>query len=111
MTSTHYIVAYPHPSVTPLDRCCICEVGPKTHSGDLVGQLLEAYPDYVEDLKRARFWKVSDLIVIIAVPTPNCNFRLAMISPKQMRAMTPRRKFTTGSAVGTMEPRFARPVT
>ena len=65
MTSEQYIVAYPHPSLSPLDRCCICIVGPTTRGKDLIDQLLEEYQCHSEDLRaEASLWKVGGLFVI-----------------------------------------------
>lgn len=68
MTLAYYFVAYPHPSVARLRRCLMWEVGPDTHLRDLINCLCERYPDYVRDLERATFWKVSDLFVINRCP-------------------------------------------
>jgi len=64
MTTTMYRVAYPHPSLHPLDRVSACSVGPETHRRTLLSQLYEAYPDHTEDLKRATLWKVPPLLPI-----------------------------------------------
>ena len=54
-----YIVAYPHPSIRPLHRTCVCEVGSEACTADLLSQLCEQYPRYTEDLKRATLWRAS----------------------------------------------------
>ena len=59
MTTRIYVVAYPHPSLRPRHRVSICEVDSQTFMKGLRSQLYEEYPDHIEDLKRATFWKVS----------------------------------------------------
>ena len=60
MTTRTYIVAYPHPSLRPRQRACMCKVDSRTDmTDDLLSLLCERYPDHIEDLKRATFWKVS----------------------------------------------------
>ena len=61
MTTTIYRVAFPHPSVAPRDRCCLCEIGSQTCQQELRDQLYEEYPKWVEDLKQATFFKVTSL--------------------------------------------------
>ena len=58
-----YIVAYPHPSVRPLDRACLCNVGPSTGRSDILEQLYKEYPKSLEDLQLATLWKVTNLPV------------------------------------------------
>ena len=59
MTTTTYIVAYPHPSIHELDRACACEVDSRTRRKGLLSQLYEEYPRLTEDLKEATLWRVS----------------------------------------------------
>ena len=59
MTTRIYVVAYPHPSLNPRDRNCRCKIDSQTGTTDLRSELYEEYPDHIEDLKRATFWKVS----------------------------------------------------
>ncbi|KAF9644443.1 hypothetical protein BDM02DRAFT_3190581 [Thelephora ganbajun] len=61
MTTTIYNVAYPNPSLDPLDRLCRCRVGSETDWMDLLSQLYDDYPKHTEDLKRATLWKAIDL--------------------------------------------------
>ncbi|KAF9643228.1 hypothetical protein BDM02DRAFT_1692222 [Thelephora ganbajun] len=60
MTTTIYNVAYPNPSLDPLDRFCQCRVGSETDWTDLLSQLYDDYPGHTEDLKDATLWKVID---------------------------------------------------
>ena len=58
-----YIVAYPHPSVPPADRCCPCQVDSQTFHVDILKQLYQEYPKSLEDLQLATLWKVTNLPV------------------------------------------------
>ena len=58
-----YHVAYPHPSIRPLARACLCDVDSSTSRSDILKQLYEEYPNSLEDLKLATLWKVTNSLV------------------------------------------------
>ena len=59
MSTTIYRVAYPNPKIRPMQRVCVCSVDSTTSYRQLCSQLCDEYPDYIEDLKRAIFYKAS----------------------------------------------------
>lgn len=66
-THSHYLVAYPHPSIPPTERIRPYRVGPE-FKGELLKEIRAAYPQYSDDLKGATLWKVSCLTVVQLPP-------------------------------------------
>ena len=58
MSST-YLVAYPHPGICPAERIKQLELGPTTSGKTLLRLLQQLYPDYSNDLQRAKLRKVG----------------------------------------------------
>ena len=63
--TTFYIVAYAHPQLVQVERCCRCRVDSDMGRDDLIDQLKKSFPhpEYVEDLGKATLLKVGKLSV------------------------------------------------
>ena len=68
MTTTIYMVAYPHPFLEPRERIFPYRVDPQTYRPDLLTKLYNEYPNHTEDLKAATIWKVPPLLSITRCP-------------------------------------------
>lgn len=57
---THYLVAYPHPSISPPgERIQRFELASNTDGKALLGMIRDAFPNHSSDLKHGTLWKVS----------------------------------------------------
>ena len=61
--TTRYVVAYPHPSISPENRGYTCKISAETFTADLIEQLAVRYPEHSDDLNGATFWQASRSLV------------------------------------------------
>lgn len=59
MTTTAYIVAYPHPKVPSHSSVWQLRLDSEASGDTLVEQLCDIYPDHCDDLKGATLWKAG----------------------------------------------------
>ena len=89
-------VAYPNPSLRPLDRVCLYEIDFRTSKKGLLFQLYEEYPNHKEDLKYAIIWKVCPLSINHPMPAVNKPHRLLTSSSRSWMCTMPHCRKHTG---------------
>jgi len=94
MTTTTYIVAYPHPEVSRHKLIKRLRCGSDDDGDTLIDRLCDIYPGHRDDLKEATLWKVSRSIM---AQLPSDQHHRPQVSLLRSWITNPKCQYTSGS--------------